>query len=288
MTSLTSRASPSACLLGATTSSYGIVRGRQDNAHRREPAVLLMSHRAGSVRYESNRATFTARRGDLIVTDLTRPLKSVIEPGGLVSASVVLPYGSLVDALEGDDFPANINLGSRGVAALITAYIDGLEALPSEQLAATGNVFAGHLRDLLAVALRVPANSERLQPALGAARTEAIKQLVAARLSDPELTPVDVAAHLGISVRSLHLHFEKSFGKTFSDYLISWRLVRCHEALVDPQAGVARSRRSPCASGSTASRTSAAAFGRPTGSPRASCAPLRRAHAEGCGVTTLA
>jgi AraC-like DNA-binding protein len=52
-------------------------------------------------------------------------------------------------------------------------------------------------------------------------------------LCDPDLSPHTVAAHFGISVRTLHLRFAQ-VGQTFGRWLLARRLEACRAALRDP------------------------------------------------------
>jgi AraC family transcriptional regulator, positive regulator of tynA and feaB len=70
-------------------------------------------------------------------------------------------------------------------------------------------------------------------PVQAEAQLQAIQAYCRARLCDPDLSPGRVAAHFGISRRTLHLRFEaveRSFGK----WLLNCRLEQCHRALLDP------------------------------------------------------
>lgn len=219
-----------AALLSQSASAYGIERTSRDNAHLREATFLLVSHRAGVVHYECDSSVVTARPGDMVLTDLTRPLKSTIEPGGLVSFSVVLPHSALAETTTA----ATVKLGGSGrVTELIDGYMRSLEAMPAQTIATHGAMFAGHIRDLVLCALRDGPADESAQPALGAARMTKAMKLIEARLGDPELSPADVAASLGISVRYLHLLFEET-GVTFSRHVIERRLALAHDELSDP------------------------------------------------------
>jgi AraC-like DNA-binding protein len=52
-------------------------------------------------------------------------------------------------------------------------------------------------------------------------------------LSNPDLSPQAVAAHFGISVRTLHLRFAQ-LGRTFGRWVLGQRLDACRIALRDP------------------------------------------------------
>jgi AraC-like DNA-binding protein len=66
--------------------------------------------------------------------------------------------------------------------------------------------------------------------ALRAARLEAAKQYIEQHLAEPDLTPANTAAALGISLRQLHLLFEPT-GTSFAQYVTQRRLLQCCAAL---------------------------------------------------------
>jgi AraC family transcriptional activator of tynA and feaB len=87
-----------------------------------------------------------------------------------------------------------------------------------------------NLCNLLALATTADKAAETID---AGAQIEAIQAYCRAWLCDPDLSPRRVAAHFGISVRTLHLRFEvaeRSFGK----WLLTCRLDQCRNALLDP------------------------------------------------------
>ena len=68
---------------------------------------------------------------------------------------------------------------------------------------------------------------------LRATQLEAAKLYVEDHLSEPNLTPGNAAAALGISVRHLHLLFEPT-GTSFAQYVARQRLVQCRASLSCP------------------------------------------------------
>ena len=62
-----------------------------------------------------------------------------------------------------------------------------------------------------------------------------IKAIATAALDDPDLSPAQIAAKVGISVRTLHRIFQAS-GETFWTWIRDRRLERCHAELTAPTA----------------------------------------------------
>lgn len=70
----------------------------------------------------------------------------------------------------------------------------------------------------------------RLQPEL---ILQALLAFCRQNLHDTDLSPRRVAAHFGISVRTLHLRFQR-LGQSFGRWLLETRLDACSRALCDP------------------------------------------------------
>ncbi len=87
-----------------------------------------------------------------------------------------------------------------------------------------------NLCNLLALASAPDVALDRLQPEL---QTEALLAFCRQNLHEPALSPRFVAARFGISVRTLHLRFEK-LGQSFGRWLLENRLEACSKALRDP------------------------------------------------------
>src|SRR5581483_2651336 len=86
-----------------------------------------------------------------------------------------------------------------------------------------------NLCNLLALASAADITPGRMQPEL---QIEAMLAFCRKELHNAELTPQDVADHLGISVRTLHLRF-KEIGQSFGRWMLAERLKACAVALRD-------------------------------------------------------
>lgn len=105
-------------------------------------------------------------------------------------------------------------------------------ALADPELA---RVAAGHLRDLFALMLGATRDAAFAAESRGlrAARLQAIKSFIAANLDQPWLAVGPVAAHHGITPRSVQRLFEEE-GMTFSEYVLEQRLDFACRKLADP------------------------------------------------------
>lgn len=225
-----------AVLLRQAASPYAVTCGPKEVARSHEPNVLLVAHRSGTVHYHHGHAKIVARAGDLVVTDMTRPMSAEVSQGGCRTFSVRLPYHRLQQTLHGRSHAPVVKLGGGPgrLDLLLGSYLDGLERLAPDVLVAQGATFADHLRELVALALSdTPLANERAEVALKAVRLDAVLRFVETRLADPELEPAIVAARFGISLRYLHKLFE-STGRTFSEHVAQSRLERCRAELIDP------------------------------------------------------
>lgn len=122
-----------------------------------------------------------------------------------------------------------------GALKLLTNYARWLvedDALLSPHLA---QVATTHLSDLVAVALGATRDATAIAQGRGirAARLRAIQDDIAGHLHDGGLSLEQVAARQGISISYVRKLFESEH-TSFSDFVLTLRLVRAHRFLVDP------------------------------------------------------
>ena len=92
-----------------------------------------------------------------------------------------------------------------------------------------------HIHDLIALAIGATRDAAEIAKSRGAraARLRAIKEDIATRLHQPDLSVATIAAHHRIRPRWLQRLFE-SEGTTFTEYVLAQRLVGAHRLLTDP------------------------------------------------------
>jgi AraC-like DNA-binding protein len=119
---------------------------------------------------------------------------------------------------------------------LLSNYIDGLL---SEKLILTSDLarlVAAHIYDLAALTMGATRDAGEIAKGRGlrAARLREIKADIAEKLASPNLSVETVAMRQQVSLRYVQMLFEQE-GTTFSQYVISQRLLRAHRMLTDPR-----------------------------------------------------
>jgi AraC-like DNA-binding protein len=92
-----------------------------------------------------------------------------------------------------------------------------------------------HIHDLIALAIGATRDAAEVAKSRGAraARLRAIKEDIASRLDQPDLSAATIAARHRIKPRWVQRLFE-SEGTTFTEYVLAQRLVHAHRLLTDP------------------------------------------------------
>ncbi|MFE0651294.1 AraC family transcriptional regulator [Streptomyces sp. NPDC059534] len=194
---------------------------------------------SGAMTLVQNGNSCAAEAGDLVFWDTSRPsdARSVSEgePGQLVILQLprdILPLRSnRLDGLLAHRMP-----GGTGVGALLADFLRSLVthggACGPEELRRVGSTAV----DLAAACLAQHMDAGQQLPAEIRARTliRRIHAFIEYNLGDPELTPVAVAAHHNLSVRTLHQLF-KGEGETVQARVRRRRLERCRDELARPE-----------------------------------------------------
>ena len=146
---------------------------------------------------------------------------------------LIIPQATLSPIVTGGRLERPFRLpGASPLGSLLGAAIDAAKAqaplLPNE----LGEAVLRNLCGL--VALTCGASDEgadRGRDSLHSARLVAVKGYVELHLADPTLTPVRVAAALGISTRQLLRLFVPTSSISFARYVLRQRLLRCRDAI---------------------------------------------------------
>ncbi|MGK5685590.1 helix-turn-helix domain-containing protein [Actinoplanes sp. URMC 104] len=125
---------------------------------------------------------------------------------------------------------------SRPALGLLRRYLLAVRDDPMPRAGPLADAFAGHVGELIGLALR-PDDGDARQagaPSLRAARLSAVKADVARQLTDAGLSAARVAGRQGITVRYLHKLFERE-PQTFAQFVLGRRLELAHRRLGDPR-----------------------------------------------------
>jgi AraC-like DNA-binding protein len=174
---------------------------------------------------------------------------------GIGSASVLSSDAPSISTLQSSGSFVTLALSRPAIAALVPNYASAFgRPIPRDNPAlrvlakyldivqageeTTGPELAHsvslHIFDLAGLALGARGDSAELarQRGVKAARFEAIRSYILARLGDAELSAERLAAHHGISARYLRKLFEED-GSSFSSFVLAERLRRVRRMLAD-------------------------------------------------------
>ncbi|MFD8643661.1 helix-turn-helix domain-containing protein [Streptomyces zaomyceticus] len=193
----------------------------------------------GAMTLVQNGNSCEAEIGDLVFWDTSRPSDARYvsdgDPGQLVILQLprdVLPVrASHLDGLLARRMP-----GGRGLAAVLVAFLRSLVAHGGECAPDELRRMGATAIDLAAACLAQHTDTEERLPAEVRARAllRRIHVFIEYNLGDPELTPVVVAAHHNLAVRTLHQLFSGE-GETVQARIRRRRLERCREDLRRPE-----------------------------------------------------
>ena len=188
---------------------------------------------------EQDGRTAVLRPGDMVLYDTDRPYRLEFPQEARLLVLMLPGTGLELPRRAMGAVTATRLPGDEGVGALTADFLGGLSdrmhVLTGRSAARLGRSAV----DLVGALL-----TEQAEDAAGAAAEEdsptahdalraAVRGFVEDHLSDPELGPAMVAAHLFLSVRRLHEVFQGE-EHTLSAWIRHRRLERCREALLDP------------------------------------------------------
>ena len=212
------------------STSHAIVRGREHLARAPADHYLISLQRRGVSHITQGDDQFRLDPGEVAILDGQRPFR-VAFPAAVSRSIAVIPRKALEirapwltrtpvrRIAAGSPFADLIRHHLIELADCNRAFNEGEASLLTENLC---NLLA------LATARHVPA----------AARPDvAVETLLAfcrQNIGDSGLCPQMVATHFGISLRTLHLRFER-LGQSFGRWVLDHRLDGCARALRDPR-----------------------------------------------------
>ncbi|MHB9864535.1 helix-turn-helix domain-containing protein [Streptomyces sp. YIM S03343] len=174
----------------------------------------------------------TVRAPQLVCYDSTRPYK-VIMPETFRLVDVTVPHRLVgLTAAEADRVTARPWSGTEGLAALLSALLEGLDRHGTEVETAVdllGGSVAGLTAALFAERMREVAEDSQI------ARQALMLQIqayVRQRLAEPGLSPMTIAREHNVSLRYLQKIFQE-YGSSPARWIRDERLARCRAELAD-------------------------------------------------------
>jgi AraC-like DNA-binding protein len=207
------------------STSHEIVRSRAHLARAPADNYLISLQRKGRSLISQGDERFALEPGEIAILDGQRPFH-ITFPDAVGRAIAVVPRQTLEARA-----PWLRQAPLRKIAA--DAHFADLTRRHLLQLAASDRLDEGEanlLTDNLCNLLALASGREGVAPEVP---LETLLALCRRQLSNPDLSPQLVAAQLGVSVRTVHLRFEKA-GQSFGRWVLENRLEACRKALRDP------------------------------------------------------
>jgi AraC-like DNA-binding protein len=211
------------------SSGYRIMRSRHDIDSAPADHWTIYLQMDGRTIFEQDGDSITLEPNDIALLNGRQPFRAEFSAGGR-RAVAKLPR-QMIDHRAPwlgrrplHRIPAGAQFADLARDHLIALTAD--DAPPDDSASI---VLADNLSNLLALAGATDILPSRMAPDL---QLEAILAFCRQNLRDSELTPQRVAAHFGISLRTVHLRFEL-IGQTFRRWLLEHRLDACQAALRD-------------------------------------------------------
>jgi AraC-like DNA-binding protein len=218
--------------LAWSTPTRTLARSPTQTTRRQGEAFFLNLPLAGATLARQDGRTAHLTEGDFAIVDSSRPFELSFERP-FEQVSLALPHELLCPLLAAPQEVTAVRVrGDRGVGAVASGAL--------QALARAGGPFDGQatrsLMDQLAglVALALGAAQAHPSSATRAPILQAALEEVERSLGDPDLSPASVAERAGISTRYLHQLFSER-GPSFGRWVLSRRLQRSHEDLLDPR-----------------------------------------------------
>lgn len=224
-------------------SSYRVTRSLTDIEQMPSDSLCIYQQTDGACWFDNGRGTeFTLKAGDIAISNADLPYKTTpVDDRGFHLRLLKIPLSAVRSASgDGVALPAQALGEKPGFTSLFAASINSffdqaqfLNGAPAETVVQTLAQFA-----LMARGLSEP-NGERSRNAVRAARLQLARDIIDRDLHQSVLSPGDMAARLGISVRHLQMLFEPT-GTSYARYVLGRRLERAKQLLIhSPDAAVA-------------------------------------------------
>lgn len=195
--------------------------------------VLIVLGMSGTISIEQSKGSFDLHRGSLAMLDVTRPSAALNDGtclGLRLDRSLLKPYCPNAEDLFGKPLPR-----VDQHTALLLRYLEIVTDLEPALGVTAVRLVEQHVLDLLGLALGAhgDAAEQAKRNGLRAARAQAIRHSIAARLRDPNLSLSSLAGEFRISERYVQLIFEE-MGTSFTEHVLEERLQLANLMLLNP------------------------------------------------------
>lgn len=210
--------------------SHELIRNHRHVARAPEDTYVIALHRRGQSYFNQDGETVALGPNEMAIVDGRIPFHTSFSE--TVSRSVAVIPHAMIDRRAPwlASRPRRKIKPDSAFAELARRHLEVLTVEGDMIGEAQAALLTENLCNLLALASADDLEPRRLDPEL---RFEAMLVFCRQHLRDPELSPRAVASQFGISVRTLHMRFEK-LGRSFGRWLLDNRLEACSRILRDP------------------------------------------------------
>ena len=226
---MTARSSGQLRFVLSESTRYQFVRTKRDIASAPSDHYSIYLQLRGQTVISQGDESFLFQPNDIAISDGREPFSVALCDDRGRRAMAVVPR-AIVDRRAPwlRQSPLHKLASSLPFADLARSHLVRLSSNDLSESATS--LLTDNLCNLLALASAPDVTLDRMQPEL---QIEALLAFCRQNLHDAALSPHLVAARFGISVRTLHLRFEK-LGQSFGRWLLENRLDACGRALRDP------------------------------------------------------
>jgi len=193
-------------------------------------SCIVITQLAGARMYSQNGSEVVLRPGDSTVIDSAVPWSSACKTD-CVRLYFRVPRWIMEQKTQIQEIPTSRRIsGASALGAALSHLSQSLfeeaEWMKQSEIAAV----LDHYFETLSACFGY--GDDRFVP--GAELTRRILEFIDDHISEPTLSPVEIAVAIGISVRHLHRVFSAT-GKTVSDFIRERRLDQCRQDLINPR-----------------------------------------------------
>lgn len=232
-----------ATLVEMHASPYRVTRSQADIEQTPSDSLCIYQQIDGSCWFDNGRGgEFTLKSGDIAISNADLPYKTTpIDDRGFHLRLLKIPL-AVIGSPNGSDavLPAQLLNVKPGFTSLFATSVGSFfDQAPHLSGAAADSVVQTLAQFAMMARSFSEQSSERSRSAVRAGRLQLARDIIDRDLHQSELSPGDMAARLGVSVRHLQMLFEPT-GTSYARYVLGRRLERARQMLLQsPDAAVA-------------------------------------------------